>query len=258
MIRIEKPAGPRILTGTDNRGPKETQKLKDSSDAGETDFEFKSNIYGAKSVKNALIKAQHGKCCFCESQFTHVSYGDVEHFRPKGGWIQTEGDPLTKPGYYWLAYDWENLFASCQLCNQRFKKNHFPLIDANTRAISHLDDIASESHLLPHPADDDPESFLTYDSNGNAIAINDDPRGTAMIEIFGLARASLVARRLEILNTLTQLKEVFLLFVTRQEAGTLSPEESNQMDKIKLYFTESTERTSEYSVLKKTFLKGLV
>jgi uncharacterized protein (TIGR02646 family) len=76
-------------------------------------FEFKASVYGAKSVKKTLLTAQHGKCAFCESKFEHVAFGDVEHFRPKGGWIQTDGDQLTRPGYYWLAYEWSNL--SCGL-----------------------------------------------------------------------------------------------------------------------------------------------
>jgi hypothetical protein len=54
-------------------------------------------------------------------------------FRPKGGWVQNDGDALTQPGYYWLAYEWSNLLISCQLCNQEFKKNRFPLLNP-TRA----------------------------------------------------------------------------------------------------------------------------
>ena len=74
----------------------------------------RETAYSAKSVKNALIKAQHEKCCFCEAKGTHVAYGDVEHFRPKGGFRQDPNDPLGRPGYYWHAYAWENLFFSCR------------------------------------------------------------------------------------------------------------------------------------------------
>ncbi len=258
MIRIEKPAGPQILTGAENRGPKETQKLKDQFDSGETDFEFKSNIYGAKSVKNSLIEAQHEKCCFCESKFTHISYGDVEHFRPKGGWVQEEGTPLQKPGYYWLAYDWENLFASCQICNQRFKKNHFPLADPDKRANSHLDDLSEETPVLPHPADDDPEQFITYNVDGQPVAIDNNPRSLAMIQIFGLARQSIVDRRKEVLDGLLHLKEVYLLFKDKEAAGSLSAAEATHMESILQYFQEITSQESEYSVLKKAFLKDVL
>ena len=96
--------------------------------------DFESGIYGAKSVKQALQKAQHGKCAFCESKITHIAYGDVEHFRPKAGYRQCPKDPLVRPGYYRLAYEWSNLFFCCTLCNQRFKGNHFPLADPARRA----------------------------------------------------------------------------------------------------------------------------
>nr|WP_239015299.1 AAA family ATPase [Archangium violaceum] len=78
-----------------------------------------------------------GKCAFCESQLAHISYGDVEHFRPKAGWRQEEGGPLGRPGYYWLAYEWTNLFLACTLCNQQFKRNLFPLRTPSRRARSH-------------------------------------------------------------------------------------------------------------------------
>jgi len=130
LIRIVKPAvGPPILSDPTKRGPKATADLKTAYDAGERDFSFNSDIYGAKSVKNKLKGVQRNKCCFCEARVAHVSHGDVEHFRPKGGFQQDEGDELIKPGYYWLAYDWSNLFLSCQICNQIHKKNLFPLAD---------------------------------------------------------------------------------------------------------------------------------
>lgn len=258
MIRIEKPDGPRILTGLENRGPKETQKMRDDFDTGVRDFEFKSDIYGAKSVKNALIKAQHGKCCFCESKFEHIAYGDVEHFRPKGGWIQSDGDPLTQPGYYWLAYDWDNLFASCQICNQRFKKNHFPIVDAAARALSHNDSIDDEDPLLPHPGHDDPEDWLTYDADGTAVAIDGTAKGEAMISIFGLSRDALVKRRLEVIEELAQMKTVYLLFQAKQEDGTLSVAEAEIMEDFANHFRNITQPDAEYSVFKKQFLSGVL
>ena len=109
MIRIRKPSrAPRILR---ERGKTTTDADCSAFDISPNDylngnktFDFDSSIYGAKSVKNALIKAQNKKCCFCESKVTQVTYGDVEHFRPKGGFKQDKTDTLGRPGYYWLAY----------------------------------------------------------------------------------------------------------------------------------------------------------
>lgn len=110
MIRVDRPAtAPRVLT---DRGATQRDGLCAQFDAepeeytaGRKKLEFNSSIYGHRTVKQTLIAAQHGKCAFCESKLRHVAYGDVEHFRPKGGYLQQTGErPLKKPGYYWLAY----------------------------------------------------------------------------------------------------------------------------------------------------------
>lgn len=71
--------------------------------------------------KKALIDASHGKCMYCESQVSHVYFGDVEHIRPKA---------LDK--YPHLEFTWENLGFVCARCNN-FKKDKYseetPFID---------------------------------------------------------------------------------------------------------------------------------
>ncbi len=98
-------------------------------------FEFNSDLYAHAGIKTKLKQLQHDKCCFCESKLSHITYGDVEHFRPKAAYKQNEADYYAYPGYFWLAYDWDNLFLSCQKCNQRHKKNLFPLLDPDTRML---------------------------------------------------------------------------------------------------------------------------
>ena len=60
-------------------------------------------------------------CAFCESKVRHIAHGDVEHFRPKAGYEQ--GHRFNRNGYFWEAYRWENLYYSCQTCNQVYKGN---------------------------------------------------------------------------------------------------------------------------------------
>jgi uncharacterized protein (TIGR02646 family) len=129
-------------------------------DAGKRKFAFDSTIYGHRTVKEALLAAQHKKCCFCERMTGND--GDVEHFRPKSGWRQSAGGKLNLPGYYWLAYDWNNLFLSCSACNQRHKRNHFPLANPVRRARIHTDDITQESALFINPAEQDPEEYIGF------------------------------------------------------------------------------------------------
>lgn len=71
-----------------------------------------------KDAKDQLIKETGGRCAYCEVRFNTVAYGDVEHYRPKSI-------------YWWLAYCYENYLPSCQLCNQKYKKDKFPI--KNTR-----------------------------------------------------------------------------------------------------------------------------
>lgn len=196
MIRINKPADPPEVLR--RRGEPATRKFCAQIDADPgayQSFGFNARIYGHPSVKEALRRAQHDKCAFCESKVTHISHGDVEHFRPKAGYRQRPGGPLVRPGYYWLAYDWSNLLFCCQLCNQQFKGNHFPLAARARRARSHRDDVSRERPLLINPAIEDPSEFLEFREN-IILAINGNARGVKSIEVFGLDRPMMEDRRL--------------------------------------------------------------
>jgi uncharacterized protein (TIGR02646 family) len=213
MIRVVKPAAPGVLT---TKGATARQAHCDEFDAapdeyrgGTRTFTFADSIYAADEVKDTLRAAQHSKCAFCESFFTHIGYGDVEHFRPKGGYKQRESDGLKYPGYYWLAYEWSNLFYSCQLCNQRFKRNLFPLRDDRSRARPHKRDISKEKPLLVDPAAPNPGAFISF-RDEYAFAVNGCREGEATIEVFGLNREELAEvrrRRLEDLLILRKLCE---------------------------------------------------
>src|SRR3954454_1457494 len=74
------------------------------------------NIYAHEEVRKALEELFHRKCAYCEISTARVDW-EVEHYRPKGRVAERQGHP----GYYWLAYDWDNLFPSCTFCNQHRK-----------------------------------------------------------------------------------------------------------------------------------------
>jgi len=126
-------------------------------------FNFKKNLYAHSKIKNALIEIQANKCCFCESKVIQVDDGDVEHFRPKAAYKQKQSDKLQRPGYFWLAYDWDNLFLACTKCNQRNKKNMFPLIKEESRAKNNLDTLSDEKPYFIHPEFDIPEDHITFE-----------------------------------------------------------------------------------------------
>lgn len=201
MIRVTKPEHAPAVLKTKGKTKSRAHSVASTRSAkayhnGLKKFDFDANIYAHKTVKDALIKAQHDKCFLCESKITHISYGDVEHFRPKAGYRQSVGDALRKPGYYWLAYEWNNLFLACQLCNQLFKKNLFPLLDPTTRANSHKDNIENEKPAFIDPTIDDPEEFISF-RREIPYPINDNPRGRATIRELGLTRPKLNEKRFE-------------------------------------------------------------
>ncbi len=237
MIKIDKSHAtvPLILdkAHSKSKGTIATQVLETEYDAGKRTFDFDSNIYGHTDVKKVLIQLQHGKCCFCESFVRHIAHGDVEHFRPKGGYLDSTSTTLLRPGYYWLAYDFENLFLSCQVCNQTYKRNFFPLVDDSKRIKSHHNhaDLHLEEPLIIDPAKDTPEDHIYFDQE---IPKGIDDKGTLTIERLGLDRDELneyrfswlknlqdIARHaaqgdmisLELLSEAAQNKSVFSLMV---------------------------------------------
>ncbi|MCU0325810.1 MAG: hypothetical protein MUF45_11250 [Spirosomaceae bacterium] len=201
MIRVDKSTVkvPKILNK--GKGFAMTNQLKTDFDNGIRSFDFDSKIYGNKSVKSLLIKIQHKKCCFCERYRPYARECDVEHFRPKGGYQVDESLPLIQPGYYWLAYDFSNLFYSCKTCNQAYKKNFFPLSDETKRAKNHNDDLSLEESLLIHPEFDDPQNHITFVEE-IAKPINDSIKGKTTIKYLGLNDSELLKERFDYLRIL--------------------------------------------------------
>jgi uncharacterized protein (TIGR02646 family) len=150
---------------------------------------FVQGVYGDQTVKNQLEKDQHYKCCFCEGKFSEHSYGDVEHFRPKKAYKKHGQKKLNYPGYYWLAYDWNNLMYSCEKCNRTYKRSDFPLQNEATRSShhAHANPIANEDCLLINPIIEDPSQFITFDK-GIPKAVNSSLKGKVSIEKYGLDR----------------------------------------------------------------------
>jgi uncharacterized protein (TIGR02646 family) len=215
VIRIHKPADPpAILAGRGKTEANQNRVVYDGDpaayDSGGATFSFDRGIYGHDTVKEALTQAQYGKCAFCEAKIDHISYGDVEHFRPKAGYRQYPDDSLGRPGYYWLAYEWSNLYLSCQLCNQRFKKNTFPLEEDAKRCRHHQGDLGAEQPLYIDPGAVDPEQHIEFAAD-QPIARNGSLQGAETIQGLGLQRETLRERRFDRYKMLATLKEVMNL-----------------------------------------------
>jgi len=155
-------------------------------------------------------------------------------------------DDLGRPGYYWLAYEWTNLFFACQICNQKFKANLFPLTDPAARAVSHRDDLSREDPLLVDPEADDPEVHVGFRKE-YAYPISDSPKARTTIETVGLNREELAERRRDRIAILEQVRILAELDIPEGEeargvleAAVLSSGEYASMTRALLRDTEET------------------
>jgi hypothetical protein len=193
--------------------------------------EIHDRLYRRPSIKKEVYFAKdgpfRGKCAYCECWITGLQHhGDVEHFRPKKGATDLDGQPVFVPdgdgdgeariehhGYYWLAYDWRNLLPSCNGCNRSSqvrdsvtgeerlvgKQNRFPV--AGKRAWKPDHDLSEEQPLLIHPVDEDPSAHLEVVLETGMMAPR-TPRGQACIDVFGLnLRDRLPEERRKVMDT---------------------------------------------------------
>jgi uncharacterized protein (TIGR02646 family) len=223
---------PADLDGETSEGARERQRVIDFyRDPANRELmcpiAFKA--YKLPGVIKALEQLFKKKCSYCETFYAATQPVDVEHFRPKSGVAVVDavtGKPrLQRPGYYWLAANWENLLPSCIDCNRERtqeipgedpakvgKANKFPI--ANRRYRFEPDALGQETPLLLNPCVDRPEEHLEFLDDGVIRPALDARRrasrkGKASIQVYGLRRAGLVqARRDYALQVRAQIERV--------------------------------------------------
>jgi uncharacterized protein (TIGR02646 family) len=181
---------------------------------------FPFAVYKDPELAKALEAVFEPKCAYCESHFAAVTPKEIEHFRPKSE-VDT-GAGVLRPGYFWLAAEWENLLISCVDCNRARqhdvpgqpnrvtlgKATQFPLSDETLR-VRALGSVAAEepARLLLHPCIDQPEEHLSFDVEGlvrprlDSLG-NPSERGKVSITVYALQRKGLVEARLKVLTQL--------------------------------------------------------
>jgi len=192
VIRIHKPSTPpEILV---REGPRLCEQHAVDAAAARP-IEFDQTVYAAAEVTHALRSTQHGKCCYCEKPIERRRESDVEHFRPKAEVRQGHEHDVDRPGYFWLAYDWSNLYIACRPCNQEHKGTLFPLADPRVR-MRGPDDTNSEAPMFIDPGHEDPEDHITFDE-AEICPRHASIRGDQTIRLIELGRPELnLARRL--------------------------------------------------------------
>ncbi|MFH6943434.1 hypothetical protein [Flavobacterium sp. FlaQc-50] len=151
-------------------------------------FEFDRDIYSHDDIKKQLIKQQSGKCALCEQHILSLDYGDVEHFRPKGGYVQKD-EKINFPGYFKLAYDFKNLMLCCTNCNQKNKKNFFPIRRIDHRANTNGENLSKEKSFFINPYEENPRNLIYFEDNV-AKGKDKNGRGKKTIDSIGLNRKS--------------------------------------------------------------------
>ncbi|MCY7331495.1 MAG: hypothetical protein LH649_02300 [Pseudanabaena sp. CAN_BIN31] len=206
----------------------ETQKVIGAFDRGEKPII--SDLYKRKAIKNTYFASKdapfYGRCAYCETPIADTQSIDIEHFRPKAGIKDENGNVMNLKdlsgvetdiphhGYYWLAYDWRNLLPSCEKCN-RPKSTIFPVIGNHAQSVG---EEVNEIPLLINPIseldEDNPENHLAVDSEtGVMYSLNGSVRGEMCLKIFKLnERGQLVQERR------TQQRSTQLMIIELQNA----------------------------------------
>ena len=206
MIRIHRGEVPRKLIKSGQEELESMLKLYEEGveeyNTGQIEFCFKRSIYSSDMVRECLKQAQHKKCCYTEAFLEDTSH--IEHFRPKTSIRDGQGSPRQYPGYYWLAYKWENLL----MCNTKVnssKNDLFPLHVPLDRARSIDEPLEKESPVLVDPVNENPRNHIRF-SRDAPFGISD--RGKMTIDLLNLRAPYLREKRMRKLRHLDSLLSI--------------------------------------------------
>ena len=251
MIFVDKPNPPEELSKGEPLKSDYCSSFDSDGEAyksGKEKFKFDKKIYGHKNVKAELLAAQFNKCCYCESKLRNTSSGDVEHYRPKAYSQQGKGQPRIYPGYYWLVYDWDNLFVSCEICNRSHKKNYFPLSNPDEKVRDHSGALYKEKPLILNPGGC--KNFCKHITFHNEIARGISRAGKTTVEVIGLNRQPLQESRLEKIRILERLCDVVQILESHN-----SNDAQNSIEVTQNIIQDFVSQESEYSAMASEFLK---
>ena len=170
----------------------------------------------SKKLISELNKYYYGKCAYCESNCE----AEIEHYRPKSH-------------YFWLYYEWSNLFPVCHDCNKvgEGKGIQFPVMGRketspqfktstgklNKNLCKHNEfPLKAEKPYVLHPEYDNPKEFFEFKINEakvgiDIVGIDTEGRGDKTKEVCNLNRETLRTNRQEkIENILEQIQNILV------------------------------------------------
>lgn len=165
------------------------------SKRGQKKFTFDETPYRGQDLKIALLELFQGRCAYCETELSDVLPTEIVRHRPRT--FATNNGVINEDHYWWLAYEWENIYHVCVQCN-RSKGRKFP-IEGSRAAIGmpYQTVIDGERPMLIDPCHDDPNIHLAFDDSGFVAGLT--PQGQATVDILALNRADLVSSRAQTL-----------------------------------------------------------
>lgn len=202
---------PSRLTGEDaswwkqwsDRATEETRLLiADRRSGRKRDFDKKILSDLKKWLLNNVF---YNKCALCEYNVVlDYRYRDFEeHYRPKSEVTEEDGVPVLMPdghphpGYYWVAYDWQNMFPLCAQCIRNGKGTKFPIEAERVSDPSKGPDTKSLNEVevprLLNPYRDHPAEHLKFGVKGTVAALS--PKGHATIEVLHLNSETFTSAR---------------------------------------------------------------
>jgi uncharacterized protein (TIGR02646 family) len=140
------------------------RQLRHAPDASARNKIIDDNSSVWADLKPRMLTLSHGKCWFSEAKDC-FSHWDVEHYRPKK--VAKDADGSVHDGYWWLAFDWNNL-RICGNAGNRKKGTFFPLRPGSSR-IAPFGDVRNEDPQLLDPVDQDDPLLLSFNLEGRAI-----------------------------------------------------------------------------------------
>lgn len=193
MIRIERPPAPPIFRSRDwARERNRAKKFFGKTEAARSQHHFEFKFPRRAELREEVTALFFGKCAMCETRYSTGSPIDVELFRPRSGAIGKDGT-LSPKHYWWLAYEWSNLYPVCANCNQS-KGSRFPVEGKRAPIGAGQTALRKEKPLLLDPCHDEPELYLVFVEDGTVASSWE--RGRKTIETFNLNRKSLVKARI--------------------------------------------------------------
>jgi len=214
---------------------------------------FQSTFW--KTAKKQLKKESGGKCAYCEANTEIVAHGDVEHYRPKSV-------------YWWLAYTYDNYLYACQICNQVYKSDNFPIagttlfqgpaisatttdteidllagrispdplaVDADYTLEAYLAEHRKEMAFLLNPYFDDPSEYLGYEADDLTKEVKVVPTKPEYAEHVKAAEDYYGLNRIELRNYRYKTYKTYQLFkrsLLKLSDETLKAEVSQQLEEM--------------------------